>query len=617
MKKIISVLLCLVLVCGVFVGCAKQDELKSDIVLITNGGTIKDGGYNQSAWEGISSYADENGLTCRYYQPVLDNDKITTENVEKYVELSAKNGAQFIVLPGNEFAVPAYEIANSYPDLKFILVDAIPHSADSDIDSYLGNVMCVSFDCLQSGFLAGYISVINGNTQLGYFGDVKSKESAAYGAGFVQGAAYAADTLGVPTTVQWADYNSALIDYDYDFTITACYKPVSESDETTYVIKVENGIGSGTYTEGSNVTITADSAPVGQVFDHWEVKSDTEGVKDKKVNISSEKESSMNLVVEKCDATITAVYKDIEGDYKNVTVMCEDGKTPFAQYGVAVDGGVSVTAPVAERGMVFDHWDTTADLGDTDLTSKEIWVAVKDADITLVPVYAASENPTFNVTVVTGEGGTGDSTGSGSYVAGDKVELAAALPAEGYMFSHWSNEDSYGLGTGIAMENEFYWNTSFEMVDRFASVCEAMYNQGVNTIFNGGSEMSQSAYTAKWNYDYNQNVISAGENNKDAYTTIVKNYGEAIKDCLADFKGGSPNIANCSTDGIYATFVSENEDIQKQYDAVYKALADNEIELTQVQEGAGYDFCLVFNEKKPSKCLTLDGWFLDSVQFKK
>ena len=41
----------------------------------------------------------------------------------------------------------------------------------------------------------------------------------------------------------------------------------------------------------------------GKVFDKWVVKSDTEGVKDSKVNISSDKKSSMNLLVEKCDCT--------------------------------------------------------------------------------------------------------------------------------------------------------------------------------------------------------------------------------------------------------------------------------------------------------------------------
>lgn len=617
MKKAVSIILCLVLVVStVFAvaGCSKQSEIKSDIVLITNGGDIKDGGYNQCAWEGVNAFADENGLVQRYYQPTLDeNGELTVESIEKYVDLSAKNGAQYIIFPGEDFAVAAYEVAPSYPDVKFILLDAIPHSAGDSTDRFISNVMCVSFDTLQSGFLAGYIAVANGNTELGYFGEKSSDDSANYGAGFAQGAAYAADSLGIPVTLDWADYDSPLRDYDYSFTVTACYDKINDvKDEEIYKVNVVNGTGSGTYTEGSNVTITADPAPVGKVFDHWEVKSDTEGVKDKKVNISSKTKDSMNLLVEKCDCTITAVYKDIEGDYKSVTVA----KAPelsyvYNQYFVKVGEGISVKAPVAEAGMLFDHWETDADLGDTDLTSKEIWVEVNDNDISLYPVYKVSDVPTFNVTVVTGEGGDGASTGSGSYVAGDTVSVAAAVPKDGYMFSHWENVGADGQSAGIAMENEYYWNTTFEMVDRYAAICESMYDHGATMIFAGGNSKADSAYTAKWNFDFELGVISAGENNKDAYTTIVKNYGEAVKDCLTDYKGGTVISENCATEGIYATFVSENEEIQKNYDEIYKALADGKITPVLAEGGAGYDFCKAFVENNMSDCLTLNGWFVE------
>ena len=616
MKKIISVLMCLTLVFGLFVGCAKSAEQNYDIVMITDGASIKDGGYNESAWNGLTAYAIENAMTYHYYQPSLEDGELTVSGVEKYVKLAVKNGAQFIVFPGEKFSVPAYDMAMEYPDVKFILIDGTPHSAEDLTDRYLANVMTVKFDATQAGYLAGYLAVLNGNTKLGYFGDASSLTSASYGGGYVQGAAAAADELGIPVTLDWADYNSFATDYNYDFTLKACYKPVSEVDEETFNIKVENGIGTGTYTTGSNVTVTADTAPVGQVFDHWEVKSDTEGVKDSKVNISSKTKSSMNLLVEKCDATITAVYKDIEGDFKTVTVMKEDGKTVFEKYGVKVDDGISVKAPAADKGKVFDHWETEADLGDTDLTCSEIWVDVKDADITLTPVYAESENPAFYVTVETGEGGDGASSGSGSYVAGDTVEVAAAVPKDGYMFSHWENVDAYGLGTGISMENEFYWNTTFEMVDRYSSICETMFNKGVTTIFDGGNASKDSAYSAKWNYDFDLNVISAGENNKDSYFTVVNDYGEAVKDCLENFQGGFPSLANCSTKGIYVTYNIENEELKAKFDSVYEGLASGNIAPVQTQNGAGYLFCKYFEEHKMSKCLTLNGWFLETVEFK-
>lgn len=616
MKRIISVIMCLVLIGCAFAGCAKQEDLNSDIVLITNGASVNDGGYNQSTWEGITSFAEESSMKCRYFQPVLEDGKITVENVEKYVELAAQGGSKYVVLPGSEFSVSAYELASSYPDISFILLDGIPHSAGDNINRFVSNVMCVTFDALQSGFLAGYISVANGNTKLGYFGEFDSEESANYGAGFVQGAAYAADSLGIPVTLDWAEYDSALLDYQYDFTVTACYEKIDESKENTYKVNVVDGLGSGTYTEGTNVAIVANPAPEGKVFDKWEVKSDTEGVKDKKVNISSKSESTMNLIVEKCDCTITAIYKDIEGTNYSVDVMTADGSEISSTYNVSENGECEVTAPIAAANTVFDHWETNSVVTIGDTQSATTKISEVNEDVKLIPVYKLSDAPTFNLTVVTGEGGDGISTGSGSYLAGDRVNVVSAPPKDGYMFSHWENADAYGNSTGIAMDNEYNYSTGFDMVDRYSAICDTMYNHGVTTIFAGGNSKAESAFTSKWNYDYDLSVITAGTENKDSYTSIVKNYGEAVKDCLSSFKGGTVVLADCSTDGIYASFVSDDEDIKADYDKIYKALASGKVALTQVQGGAGYDFCELYNKEKPSKCLTLNGWFLKGISIK-
>lgn len=618
MKKAISILMCVALIaCSIFAmsGCTKQDEIKSDIVLITDGGNINDGSYNKSAWEGISQYAADNAMTCRYYQPALDeNGELTTAMVEKYVELASKNAAQFIVLPGEKLAVAAYEIAPQYPAIKFILLDATPHAENDPIDHYVPNVMSVTFDACEAGFLAGYISVITGNTKLGYIGEFASKNSANYGAGYVQGAACAADQLGVPVTLDWADYDSPLLDYNYSITLTACYDKIENAKKATFKVVVENGTGTGVYTDGSNVTITANEAPEGQTFDRWDIKSNTNGVSDKKVNVSSKTKSSMNLLVEKCDCTLTAVYKDIEGTTYPVKVLTADGTDVYSTQSIAQDGSCDISAPVAPVNMVFDHWDTSIPDSVEDINSPYTKAFVTNQELTVKPVYTESAIPTFNLTVETGEGGDGDSIGSGSYLAGDWVTVSAAAPKDGYMFSHWENKDIYGNGTGISMENEYYWNTSFEMVDRYAAIVEEMYDNGVTMMFAGGNSKFESMYTAKGNYDFPLNAIAAGTDHKDSYSAIISNYGEAVKDCLESFEGGQILVSTCATDGLYATYVSDDESIQAEYDAVYKALADGTIKPINAQEGAGYDFCKVFHDRVDTKCLTLNGWFLEPAE---
>ncbi len=624
MKKFISVVLALTIaVCSVFVfaGCSKKGDKKYEMVLITDGASINDGSYNQSAWNGIKAYCDENSVTYRYYQPNLNEDgELESQTISNYIDLAVKNGAEYIVLTGEKFAVSAYEIAPTYSDVKFLLVDALPHSQENKTARLQSNVMCINYDVLQAGFLAGYTSVIDGNKKLGYVGSVKDEKSGGYGAGFAQGAAYAADQLGIPVTLDYADYDSAILDYDYSFTIEPIYQKISECKEETFTVKVVDGIGSGTYADGENVTITANPAPANKVFDHWEVKSDTEGVKDKKVNISSKKKASMNLLVGDCDCTITAVWADTK-TYP-VTVTEADGKTENTVINATENSTVTINAPAAQPGMVFDHWETAEESVIEDINSKETKVNVSNKAVTVVPVYIASENPTFSVTVKNG-------TGTGNYVPGDYISLVADAPKEGYMFYKWENIDNQGLSTGIAMENEYCYTTGFEMVDRYASIAEKMYDDGVSMIFGGGNPKSDSIFTATKNFDYQVFAFGSGTDQggmDNCYASVVNDYGAAVKQCLGAFKGGSIFNANCANECLYVTGKNTqeyqldeegnpakddkgneivNKDYNKNYAAIYKALADGKINLTAVQSGGD------IRKAVKSKCLTLNYWVVE------
>lgn len=614
MKKIVSILMCVALLAVSalsFAGCSKNmKELKYDVVMITDGGTVADGSYNESAWNGVKDYAENAGVTYRYYQPSVEEGKsVTVETAQTYIELAVNAGAQYIVLPTEAYEVAVFETAGQYPDVNFILVDGTPHAEGDNISAVLNNVMCISFNSLQSGFLAGYSAVLGGNTKLGYIGSVYSKTSGNYGAGFVQGAAFAADQLAVPVTLDYADYDSPLLDYDYSFTVTANYIKIEDAKKECHKVHVVNGKGSGTYMQGENVAIVADPAPEGQVFDHWDYKSDTEGIKDKKVNVSSPKKPEINLIIEECDCTLTAVYKDAESTTYPVTVMNENHSAVYSEQFVQAGGSCNVKAPVAEQGMVFSHWEmnTNAEGVIDDINAKDTWVHLVDGveNITLTPVYEVSKNPTYTVNVVTGEGGNGDSFGSGSYVTGDSVTLEAAVPQEGYVFSHWSNADSNGYATGILIQNEYFPYTSFEMVNRVQAIAEDMYDEGVSIIFAGGNSECNVVADATWNYSYDKLGIGAEnwQNGWDHYfTTMMRDYGSAVKACLEEFKGGFTYVGDCSNNGIYSTTV--DKEYQQQYDEVYKALADGKIHTVQVAPGA--DVRLSYT----SNCLSLDYWIV-------
>ncbi len=601
MKKLVSILVCVALIatCAFgFAGCKKGADTYQ-LVMITDGATITDGGYNQSAWNGIEQYASDNNMACRYYQPKTEDDgSLSVDSVKNYIDLSVKNGAEYIILPGEKFAAPICELAPEYKDIKFILVDAVPVDING-IEQVISNVMTIDFDLLQAGYLAGYTSVILGNTKLGYLGSVSDEESALYGAGYVQGAALAADESAKPVYMDYAEYDAENLDYDYSFTIRPVYTKVSDSKEKTFKVNVVDGLGSGVYADGENVAIVANPAPEGKVFDHWEVKSDTDGVRDGKVNISSKSKSTMNLLVGDCDCTITAVWAETKTQpvivHRTYGYMSNIGEV-VATYNVPENITVEIVAPTAFPNSVFSGWAVNeCDIDDVVEDSTNPWAKVKvtDKPIELIALYDDSDVPTFDVTVENG-------TGSGSYRIGDYVEVVADAPQDGYMFYKWENVDNQGLSTGISMENEFCYKTNFNMVDRYASIAEAMFDDGAQVIFGGGNSQSDSIFTATWNYDYQVYAFGAGVDQNgwgNCLASVVNDYGAAIKLALANFEGATNITGNCDNGCIYTTNIPEDN---AEYPAVFEKLAKGDI---KVKAPTG-DIRTVYS----SKCLTLNYW---------
>ncbi len=612
MKKFLSVILVLTIsLCGAFalVGCSKTENQKFDMVFITDGGTISDGAYNQSAWNGVKEFAEISNLSYRYYQPNVDeNGELDENTVGNYIKLASDCKAKYVVMQGESMAIAVDKYAQQYEDINFLLVNAYPHAENSNTVDTFSNVMTISFDTLQAGFLAGYTTVVKGYNKVGFLGSVSDSSSASYGAGFVQGVAKAADESGTPVLCDYANYDAENLNYDYSFTIRPVYQKVSDSKETTYKVNVVGGIGSGVYADGENVTVTADKPAEGKAFDHWEVKSDTDGVKDKKVNISSDKKSSMNLLVGDCDCTITAVYKDV----KTVQIIVSknsDSSNPDDTYNVEENSTTWVTAPVAESGMVFDRWECDDKDAVEDVNSVSTNVTVKDKAVTLTPIYVKSDVPTFDVTVENG-------TGSGSYRSGDYVSVVADPPKDGYMFYKWENVDSQGLSTGIAMSNEYCYTTDFEMIDRYSSIAETMYDDGTQVIFGGGNSQADSIFTATWKishpvygfgYGYDQNSMG------NCLSSVVTDYRVAVVNALNEYKGGSDYVGNCANDCLYVVDMSmqktykdkdgnevEDKNYNNGYANVYKSLADGTIKPNLPAD----DVRTVVN----SKCMTLNYW---------
>ena len=167
-------------------GCGQKD--KTEIALITDGGTIQDQSVNQSAWEGVEKFSKEFDKTSGYYEP----GERSTRGYEEAINQALEGGAEVIICPGKVFETAVYDMQKEDLSVKFLLLDGVPHAKDSDREKLRGNAHAVLFSREQAGFLAGYAAVWEGYTNLGFLGGTEDDAAIRYGSGFVQGANAAA-----------------------------------------------------------------------------------------------------------------------------------------------------------------------------------------------------------------------------------------------------------------------------------------------------------------------------------------------------------------------------------------------------------------------------------------
>ena len=223
MKKFIALLLALVMVIGLFAGCAKKGEEKTNtgydyeaipnemtsedgkyqIALVTDVGDLLDKSFNQGTWEGVKRYASENGKSYKYYQPANGANATTADRYEA-MKAAATNGAEIIVAPGFLQADALLQAAAEFPEVKFVFIDGW--------DLGLPNIMAIDFQEEQSGYLAGYAAVMEGYTKLGFTGGGGGTNPACcrFGYGYVQGAQAAAAAKGITVDMNYSwEYGAA------------------------------------------------------------------------------------------------------------------------------------------------------------------------------------------------------------------------------------------------------------------------------------------------------------------------------------------------------------------------------------------------------------------------
>ena len=172
------------------------------VALITDSGTIDDQSYNQIVYEGVVEYCEDNDLSYKYYRPLEISDSAFLVAIEYAIE----EGAEIVVVGGFLFETAIYNAQSLYPNIHFIIIDGVPHDATWQFFDISDNTLSILFNEAEAGFLAGYMTVLDGYRNLGFVGGMAVPVVQRYGVGFIAGAYYAADELGVDITFSDDNY---------------------------------------------------------------------------------------------------------------------------------------------------------------------------------------------------------------------------------------------------------------------------------------------------------------------------------------------------------------------------------------------------------------------------
>ena len=271
------------------------------------------------------------------------------------------------------------------------------------------------------------------------------------------------------------DVNSettTITNVDGPVTVEAVYK------DKKFELNVVNGTGSGSFTQGTVVTIKADAPPAGKVFWKWEEKTGS-------AYINSVLAETSELTIMQSNVTIEAVYKD-------ATPITPPGP---AKYALKVDGGIGsgeygenseviIKAYAPELGKEFDKWElVSGDAVIKDVNSVVTKVTTKAMAANIRAVYKESSvpAPTLKFDLIVKNG-----TGSGTYEENEVVSIQANAPVAGMEFDRWKTNSGK-----VTFDNYKSINTTVTILDSNAEI-EALYKKIV--------PVHTHTY-GKWSYD--------------------------------------------------------------------------------------------------------------------
>jgi len=220
-------------------GTAPEDggeEEQFTVAMVTDTGGVDDRSFNQSAWEGMQEWAEENGFgddAIVYYQSEAENDYVPNLNT------ATTDGHDIIYGIGFLLEDPISTIAEQNPDRMYGIVDSV-------VD--MENVVSLNFNDHENSFLAGMAAALTTETgKVGFIGGIEGPIIDRFQTGFTEGVAYVSESTGEDIEVD--------IQYANSFSDTAAGQQIAAamySNGADVIFHAAGAVGNGVFQEARN-----------------------------------------------------------------------------------------------------------------------------------------------------------------------------------------------------------------------------------------------------------------------------------------------------------------------------------------------------------------------------
>ncbi|MGM8214529.1 BMP family lipoprotein [Bacillaceae bacterium W0354] len=293
----------------------KEDDNKDkeaadfSVGMVTDVGGVDDKSFNQSAWEGLVAFGEENGLSegqgYDYAQSSQDSDyepNLTRLTMQGY---NLVYGIGFLLTDAIE------QVAERNPDTMYGLVDAV---AEGD------NIVNITFKEHQGSFLVGVAAALKSESgKVGFVGGVDSPLINKFEVGFVAGVKSVDPSIEVD--VRYAD----------SFEDASKGRQIASSmyqSGIDVIYHAAGGAGNGVFNEAKDIKNSNPDAYV------WVIGVDR----------NQHDEGAVSVGGEDYNVTLTSMVKRVDVAVQDISTRAMNGEFPggeVVEYGLS-DGGISV-----------------------------------------------------------------------------------------------------------------------------------------------------------------------------------------------------------------------------------------------------------------------------------